>query len=315
MNENTTTKLAALQVAYMDQDIQKENRDVLHQSWFETDTADYWRHERMYDTIRPFANGQKDSSWLTIGDGRYGLDAVRLTKMFGLQDVLPTDIASTMMIEAQRRGVIVRFQIENAEQLSFENNSKDVVFCKEAFHHFPRPYLALYEMLRVSREAVIMIEPAERLIVDGVKTGSYLKSAFKLFFSKLLRRSHQPYTPPLQPLEHKHEEAGNYLYAVSVRELEKLVHGMDLADMAYLRFNDAYIKGVEFEKASPDNKIFLELKSIIEQADQQSSLYPQVHMPNMVSVIIFKKQVPVALRKEMIESGFQFINKVKNPYL
>ena len=121
--------------------------------------------------------------------------------------------------------------------------------------------------------------------------------------------------PSLQPLENKFEEAGNYLYAVSVRELEKLVHGMDLADMAFLRFNDAYIRGVEFEKTTADNKVFAQLKSMIATADEQTKTHPSFHMSNMVTVILFKKEVPQVLRKSMIDFGFQFINKMKNPYL
>src|SRR5690606_20050300 len=113
----------------------------------------------------------------------------------------------------------------------------DIVFCKEAFHHFPRPYMALYEMIRVAKEAVIMIEPAENSVTTGVKTKNYLLSATRLFFSKLLGKNYQPYLPALNDLNHTYEEAGNYLYAVSVRELEKLVHGMDLAGLAYKGFN------------------------------------------------------------------------------
>lgn len=315
MSISKEDKLAALQVAYMDEDIHKSNREALHESWFQTDTVDYWRHERMYETMRPFALHFKHAAWATIGDGRYGLDAVRLANIFGIQELLPTDIASAMMKVAQERGLIKDFQIENAEHLSFENDSKDILFCKEAFHHFPRPYLALYEMLRVAREAVVMIEPAERLIADGVKSGNYIKSSVKLFFSKLFRRATYPYIPGLQPLEHKYEEAGNYLYAVSVRELEKLVHGMDLADMAYLRFNDAYIKGVEFEKKHETNSVFNRLQTMIKHADEQSEKYPRYHMPNMVTVVIFKKQVPQSLRQSMIDAGFVFINKMNNPYL
>jgi ubiquinone/menaquinone biosynthesis C-methylase UbiE len=50
------------------------------------------------------------------------------------------------------------------EKLSFGNKSFELVFVKEAIHHVPRPILALYEMLRVAKKAVIFIEPEESLL-------------------------------------------------------------------------------------------------------------------------------------------------------
>lgn len=68
-----------------------ESRIAISQSWFDETTADFWRHARMYEcadclTSRP------DASWLTVGDGRWGLDAIRLKKR-GYRNVLPTDIS------------------------------------------------------------------------------------------------------------------------------------------------------------------------------------------------------------------------------
>ena len=35
----------------------------------------------------------------------------------------------------------------------FEDNSFDIVFTKESMHHWPRPYLGIYEMLRVAAKS------------------------------------------------------------------------------------------------------------------------------------------------------------------
>ncbi len=51
------------------------------------------------------------------------------------------------------------YKIENAECLTYDDRSFDLVFCKEGLHHLARPILGLYEMLRVCKRAVIVIEP------------------------------------------------------------------------------------------------------------------------------------------------------------
>lgn len=43
----------------------------------------------------------------------------------------------------------VDFQIQNAEKLSFENNSFDIIVCVNAYHHFKNPIFILTEILRV----------------------------------------------------------------------------------------------------------------------------------------------------------------------
>ena len=43
-------------------------------TWFETDTVDAWRDQRMYKLLDPIIDADKDAKWLTVGDGRYGKD-------------------------------------------------------------------------------------------------------------------------------------------------------------------------------------------------------------------------------------------------
>jgi hypothetical protein len=76
----------------MSDDLHKVERQPVHESWFREDTADFWRHKRMYDTIKPIASFYHDKKWRSIGDGRYGLASYRLNKMFNI-DVFPTDIS------------------------------------------------------------------------------------------------------------------------------------------------------------------------------------------------------------------------------
>jgi ubiquinone/menaquinone biosynthesis C-methylase UbiE len=312
---NTIDLLTKRQKLYMDDDVYTEERNRVHESWFDEMTTDFWRHNRMYETIRPFATSLIDASWLTVGDGRYGLDAIRLKRLFGLQSVFPTDIGENMLRISKERGMIDNYGVENAEMLSFQDSSFDVVFCKEAFHHFPRPYLALYEMLRVCNKAVVMIEPAERLASNGAETKPYLIAGLRLILAKLLRKGYRPYVPPLEGLNHSFEEAGNYIYTVSIRELEKLVHGMALGGLAWKGINDMYVKGCEFEEAKHGNPIFDRINWSIAQGDKLCKAHPQFHQPNLVSVIIFKSPPEPALAEKLTLAGFQMPQVQQNPYL
>lgn len=134
-----------------DQDSVNESRQAIHASWFRTDTADYWRHARMYEGARAFVH-RSGSSWVTIGDGRFGLDAIGIRRL-GFKSVLPTDIGEALLRKAKAQGLIADYAVENAESLSFPDNSFDLAFCKESYHHCPGAPLVLYEMLRVARHA------------------------------------------------------------------------------------------------------------------------------------------------------------------
>ncbi len=83
---------------------------------------------------------------------RYPFAEIVLT---GLRDPEP-DLASFMQQDAR-----IRYQKENGEKLSLPDHSFDLVLVKEGLHHLSRPVLGLYEMLRVCRQAVIIMEPAD----------------------------------------------------------------------------------------------------------------------------------------------------------
>lgn len=139
-------------------DLIDENRKKIAASWFDKTTADYWRHARAYAYLEAF---DKESSWLTVGDGRYGLDSVRI-KDRGFKRVMPSDICEALLMEGKKKGIIDEYAVQNAEQMDYKEGEFDYVFCKEAFHHFSRPYIALYEMLRVADKGIILIEPNDR---------------------------------------------------------------------------------------------------------------------------------------------------------
>jgi ubiquinone/menaquinone biosynthesis C-methylase UbiE len=131
--------------------------DELIESWFDEKSADAWRHQRMYEGAGLLLKSKIDK-WVTIGDGRGGLDSIRLRKL-GFKDVLATDIAENLLKRFKELGKIPDYAIVNAENLPYENKSVDYFFCKESLHHFPQPFKALYEFSRVARKGFILIEP------------------------------------------------------------------------------------------------------------------------------------------------------------
>ena len=109
--------------------------------------------------LEPLLDSSK--TWLTVADYN-GLEANYLLQRS--QNVVASDISDAMLREAKKEGLITEFSKQNVEELTYEDNSFDYVMCKEAFHHFPRAYLGLYEMIRVSRIATILVtEPIDIL--------------------------------------------------------------------------------------------------------------------------------------------------------
>lgn len=157
-NEEDVVKQSYInQSEYLKKYIKGSKEEIHSKTWLDTNTVDAWRHRRMYQLLDPLLTIDPNANWVTVGDGRFGLDAQYIANA-GCQ-VLPTDISDTLLKKAYDLGIIKKFQVENAEKLTFENESFDYVFCKESYHHFPRPTIALYEMLRIAKKGVILIEP------------------------------------------------------------------------------------------------------------------------------------------------------------
>lgn len=296
-------KLTAMQRDHMNNDLYASGRSDIHKSWFRDDTVDYWRHQRMYETIAPLAKYYKDASWVSIGDGRFGLDSYRLNKLFGVK-VFPTDISENMLREGKNKGLFEEYGVENAETLSFDDNSFDILFCKEAFHHCPRPMVALYEMLRVAKYVVVLIEPND----NNKITFNSLLYAMKMVFLRSVNRNFKPRFEDIFNQNHAFEGSGNYVYSLSNREISKVVHAMDLGGMAFFKFNDAHIKGIEFEKKEESNLVLQELKRKIRGMDNSGT-------HSLTTTIIFKETIAPNLKKTMVAHGYEFMEKRRNPFI
>ncbi|OGR34999.1 MAG: hypothetical protein A2051_10300 [Desulfovibrionales bacterium GWA2_65_9] len=290
------------------QHLQDEERMRISASWFNEDTADYWRHARAYecaDILKDTPGG----TWLTVGDGRWGLDSIRLKKR-GVFSATPTDIAPALLEEAHKQGLIAEYSVENAEKLSFADASFDYVFCKEAFHHFPRPYLALYEMLRVARLGVFLIEPNDAC--SSVRLSAKGDPYWKIVLRTLLGRNLMNLAGARFVYPAPNYEDPNYVYTISRREAEKVCLGLNLPQLVVKGLNDHYVKGCEFEPADPDRStIFREIVSTVERQDRLCAEGKADHV--MLMLGFMKQPLDAPARQEFLKRGWDVQDLQRNP--
>jgi SAM-dependent methyltransferase len=281
--------------AHFERDLSDPDRLAIGRSWFDTTTTDYWRHARTYEAAAIFRS-EHDSRWLTVGDGRYGLDAIRLRGL-GFRNVLPTDISNTLLERSRREGRIDSYKIENAEALSFDDETFDYVFCKESYHHFPRPAVALYQMLRVARKAVILVEPNDLSSTTLSRGKQVLKNLF-------LGRRHYDSS--------SYEESGNFIYSISPREIEKVALGLNLPAVASKGLASSYIAGCEFEPATWRNATYRRIRLRCFMQDMLAVL--ALHNRPLLMSVIFKQSPLAAVVAAMSSSGWTFERLPRNPY-
>jgi SAM-dependent methyltransferase len=293
---------------------ESEEHMKLTESWFDETTADYWLHSQMYEAVDCIKDMER-ASWLTIGDGRWGLDSIRIKKR-GFSKVTSTDICETLLKESKKRGLIDNYHVENAEKLSFPDNSFDFVFCKESYHHFPRPYIALYEMLRVASKAVFLAEPNDEPMTQPVKDKDWFRFKFQVLLKKLKLRKSIPvhYRKPVRFQQRGYEESGNFTYSLSIHEAQKLMQGLDYPQMTYKGINTHYIKGCEFEPADTKrSSVFKELVNTINKQDERCAKGWEV--PNLILLGLFKEKMNESTRKSFGEHGWTILDLPRNPYL
>src|SRR5262249_30421114 len=123
------------------------------------DSLDAWRQRRMYDLIHPIVVSGREGRWLTIGDS--GADAAALAAAgIPQSQIVASSLCTAQLEELKARDFLVGIEVRtiNAESISLPADEFDFVIAKEVYHHFPRPPIGLYEMLRVARQAVVLIE-------------------------------------------------------------------------------------------------------------------------------------------------------------
>jgi SAM-dependent methyltransferase len=250
------------------------------EAWFKTGTVYRWLNDRRMRLIYPLIDTFPECSWVTVGDGRYGLDASHIISKAVLH-VHATDVDDTLLKIGKEKGVICSFSEENAEQLSFADDSFDFALCKDALHHCPRPYHALWEMLRIVRSCVVVMEP----------------------------------TDLSQP--HEFETVGNFVYRLTIRDYEKFLLGLHLRWIAYRGYNDYHEEGVEHcpmeggsaeEQALRDRSVGAVLAADRAVAEGRE-VYP------WHAVALFKCEPSELMVSALTEAGWTFKVLPKNPHI
>ncbi len=112
---------------------------------------------------------------------------------------LSRDAVRRARTRAERFQFALHLVVGDAEHLPFRDGAVVVCFVHDGLHHLSDPHRAIRELLRVARGAVLLIEPAAAAITRvAVRLG----------------------------LSEEYEEAGNYVYRFSRRELVSLFHSL-----------------------------------------------------------------------------------------
>ena len=299
-NKKRVNKLYKMQENHHKEVLANFEAKIKSETWFKKDTVDYWRHKRMRDSLLPIISHFTKTKWLTVGDGRYGTDANYLLGK-GLE-THASDIQDKLLKIGNQKGFIEDFSKQNAEKLSFLDNEFDFTYCKESYHHFPRPAIALYEMLRVSKFGVILQEPKDNLFFETSLQGllHYVKEVAKFILGR-------------KKTAHPFEESGNYVYTLSPRELQKYALGINCRFIAYKIQQDCYIKGVEFEKMNKKSKLFKKIKRSIGFFEL---LYRIGLVTSGIMTGVIMKDIPDdKLVESLKKNGYRIEVLPKNPYV
>lgn len=269
--------------------------------WYLKDNADFWRHRRKLQHLNAILETDRGKTWLCIGDGKYGTSAMFIDWKDGLATA--TDISGQLLEQSLKEGLIKRMDIQNAESITYDSNSFDYVFCKEAYHHFPRPFVGMYEMLRVARKAVVLIEPRDIALSPlPLKWYRSIKNTIKRIIGR-----------KVYDLDHfNYETVGNYVYSVAEREFEKLALGMNLPAVAFLPFDDVYYPGVEEERASNEFPLFRKIQRELKRLRWLRLL--GFHSSNYLAVVVFKSTPDEKLLQAMKSKGYRVHLLPRNPY-
>ncbi len=281
------------------------DREQIAQSWFREGTIGFVQAQERNAVSDPLLDAYPGAAWLTVGDGRYGSDAHYLSSKGA--DATASDISDALLREGAEMGFISKYSKQNAEALSFDDQSFDFILCKESYHHFPRPMKALYEMLRVARKGVVLLEPADHYVFTNFFQAFFrsillivnASGILKLLFGQEIKR-------------HTYEDVGNYVYKVSEREMEKVALGLNFPCIAFKGLNIYHANGAE--NASATGFSFKKLQVDVMTAVLNLMSFLKFTSPQLLSVIILKEEPTAACLAGLRKAGYRVKKLPRNPY-
>jgi len=276
-----------------------EANKIAHYRSITANTVSEWLQRIFFSCVDPLLT-LPAQQWLTVGDA-YGLDAQYILSRGS--NAMATDLNTDFLRVAKAENIIREYAGENAEKLSFNDNKFDFVLCKESYHHFPRPYAALYEMIRVAKKGIVIIEPQ-----DPVS-----KMPLLLLITNLLAKSPH-FLSRIWKNRFSYEPVGNFVYKVSEREFEKFAAGLNLPVLAFKRINpNFYFKGTENIQADSNDIRFLSIRVRKKISDILAGL--KIFPGQVLSAVIFKQIPGDDLLQQLRASGYRIVRIPKNPYL
>lgn len=133
-----------------------------------------------------------------------------------------SSLAPATVAISYHRGWISEFSAQNAEHLELPDSAVDLLLCKEAYHHLPRPAVTLYVMLRVARIAVVIIEPNRRAATPL----GFLWTLVKRVTGRAVMAEYEP--------------SGNYIIRLSLPEVIEMGRAVDIPAVGWRYYNDVY---------------------------------------------------------------------------
>lgn len=232
-------------------ELHKKYSSTFWRGAFDSQHPDTRRHYELLSSSDGLLDHLELSSLATIGDN-LGRDAGYFKKKYPNCRCIATDLHADGIQQAAVEGHVDATMSADVESLPFSNNSLDCIVAKEAFHHWPRPILGLYEMLRAAKKAVLLIEPND--VFKGNPTTFIGSNSYR----------------------DDYEQVGNYKYQVSLREIIKIAWALYYPAVVAVGFNDPYQPGLPIDQ-------WLEEKHKLDiLGDKEERQF------NLMSIVIYK---------------------------
>ena len=136
-----------------------------------------------------------------------GIDVHYLRKYYDAQFTV-SDISEKAVEMTLKLNKNITGQVEDTEKLSFADNSFDYAFIAAGLHHLPRPLVGLYELIRVAKQGVIVIEPNDSWLT---RLATHFKLATEI------------------------EQVGNYVYRFNAWDIKRISRSL-FYRCRYVRF-------------------------------------------------------------------------------
>lgn len=242
-----------------------------------------------FEQVKPVIT--RNEKWLTVGDAT-GIDAAFLKRE--QVNATASDLSDELLKSfVQPNGYIDNYCVQNVEKITFDDATFDFVYCKEAYHHFPRPAIAFYEMLRVAKQGVVIQEPND--INMSFAPVLWLRSLLDRFDTSLLQK--------VWKNQYSYEVVGNFVYKISYREFEKMAVALDLPCIAVAGLNSM----MNLRWAEPEK---LKRKKATADFLSKLGILPYQHL----TIIVFKKMPSEVTIEQLKSKDYKVYKLPKNPY-